>query len=135
MDAAQSISFFTIAGTHETGRFSQDFVRGGCYGAAVHEINDVDTNLELRKEARWLIDELGIVQKRLAAAMGMKESTFSKWLNNDPSIGPARTTAIDGLRRFQQTLQAKLAERETQRAAPSAAAGGGFRPQPRKRRS
>src|SRR5438034_214230 len=54
----------------------------------------VDTNARIRDHAGRLM-ELGVNQKKIAAKMGMKEGTFSKWINEKEQI-VLRVTEMDG---------------------------------------
>jgi transcriptional regulator with XRE-family HTH domain len=68
----------------------------------------MDTNEHLRKRAARLV-KLGFSQKILAAKMNMAPSTFSKWVNKKPGIGPASVTALDGFYRYIQEVTNALA--------------------------
>ena len=91
-------------------------------------MDTVDTNERLRRAAALLV-EGGISQKVIAAHMGMKTSTFNKWLHDRDDAGKARVDAMDGFRlyvaeqaalftRLQQELSA-LAPGKGLPAAPS----------------
>ena len=69
----------------------------------------MDTNEHLRQRVLRLI-KAGVSQKILAARMGMKESTFSRWLNKKEGINPASVRALDGLEAYVQELAAALTE-------------------------
>lgn len=62
----------------------------------------METNVALRIYA-WRLTQLGIVQKVLAASMGMSETKFSRWLKQEGP--PASVKALDGLRAFRDKLR------------------------------
>lgn len=67
----------------------------------------MDTNEALRQQALRLVKH-GVSQKVLGARMGMKESTFSRWLNGKPGVNPASVVALDGLAAFVKDLSTAL---------------------------
>lgn len=69
----------------------------------------VDTNESLRQRALRLITH-GVSQKVLAGKMGMKPSTFSRWLNQKAGINPASVTALDGFNAYVHELNVALSE-------------------------
>jgi hypothetical protein len=87
-----------------------------------------NTNEQLRKRALLLVNQ-GVQQKAIAGAMGMSEGGFSKWLREDPAMGPVSVTAMDGFEAFVDELATAIGknpEQETERA-PAATAGETFR--------
>lgn len=78
----------------------------------------MDSNALLRQRVVRLIKH-GVSQKVLAAKMGMRPSTFSRWLNKKPGMNPATVLALDGFNAYVQELINALADAEpAPRAAP-----------------
>jgi predicted glycosyltransferase len=69
----------------------------------------MDSNERLRQRVMRL-SKLGISHKVLAAKIGMRPSTFSRWLNRKPGINPASVLALDGLNAYVRELRATLDE-------------------------
>jgi len=76
---------------------------------------DMGTNDRVRQRIVRLVTRHGISHKVLAARMGMRPSTFSKWLNQKQHT-PISVAAMDGFEAYVQALLADLQGEVTETA-------------------